>query len=179
MSPATQIPSKWPKCTLESNNSYHCYSLPKVLDYLFYSKCLKAFKALWFFLPHRRLICKPLWHKQEICLAHLWGTISHSVPYEKILRKARPQLIKDLLKHLWLDKAKAATTAQPLGRLNSTLGKHEEMEEMLCIPTWIASEINSHFLIDEKCRVFWFCFYAFYSILPRFQICSSGDSCNT
>lgn len=47
--------------------------------------------------------------------------------WKKIVRKARRQLMKDLLKHLRLDAADADTTAQPLGRLNSTLGKCEGM----------------------------------------------------
>lgn len=32
-----------------------------------------SLKPLCFFWPHRRLICKPLWHEQETLLSHLQG----------------------------------------------------------------------------------------------------------
>lgn len=136
------------------------FSLPKALDYLCSTKCLKAFKALWFFWPHGHLICKPLWHKQEILLAHLWRSISHPV-MKKIVWKARQQLMKNLLKHLRLDPTDTDTTASPLGRLNSTLGKREEMGEYYAFLCELLKS-TSGFLIDEKYIVFFSYFNSFY-----------------
>lgn len=58
--------------------------------------------------------------------------------------------MKHLLKHLQLDMADAATTAQPLGRLRSTLGKLEEMGESNASLPDVPKKLTVFFLLTEN-----------------------------
>lgn len=93
---------------------------------------------------------------------------------KKIVRKARQQLMKNLLKHLWLDPTDTDTTALPLGRLNSTLGKREEMGEYYAFLCELLKS-TSGFHIDEKYIAFFSFFNTFYRYWLLCPICSPGD----
>lgn len=75
--------------------------------------------------------------------------------------------MKHLLKHLQLDRADAAATAQPRGTLNSTLGKHQEMRE--CSPSLreLPQKLTVFFLLMENADPVFFLpilvFLAFFS----------------
>lgn len=68
----------------------------------------------------------------------------------KKLRKARTQLMKHLLKHLQLDRADAATTTKPHGRLNSILGKREGMGECYASLRELPQKLTVFFLLMEN-----------------------------
>lgn len=66
--------------------------------------------------------------------------------------------MKHLLKHLRLDRADAATTAQPLGRLKSTLGKREEMGECYASLRELPQKLTVFFLLMENADCVFFFF---------------------
>lgn len=75
---------------------------------------------------------------------------------KKLLRKARTRLTNHLLKHLQPDRADAATTTEPLGRLNSTLGKCEEMEECFASRCELPLKLIGFFILMENADAVFF-----------------------
>lgn len=67
-------------------------------------------------------------HQHVACL---WGLVSQAVNIKRKMHEKKPQtrLTQHLVKHLLADSADSVTIAKPSGRLNSTLGKREEIGE--------------------------------------------------
>lgn len=138
----------------KSNNAYHFFFLPKAPDY----SCLKPFKSpVILLVTQASNLYPPLAPTRDTSSTCLGIHLPPCYVWKKkILRKAWRRLMKHLLKHLRLDRADAATTAQPLGRLKSTLGKREEMGECYASLRELPQKLTVFFLLIENADCFFF-----------------------